>query len=197
MIRALLLVVLISCSVSACGRMLPPFAPEDLAPKRVEQLEVVALDSGIQFSWLAPEMDTRGEPLRSLDGYIIERKLIEEPSDVVDETLSYDEVGAVRDSFFRALEVEQKQMKAEGKPTRKARVDDTIRRHTFLDDSLELDNRYLYRVIPINQGGEKGEVSAFVDVEFKGVSSEIVLSEQLGEETDLELEPGEEPFDQG
>lgn len=177
--RLKLLPVILLCVLAGCGRMLPPFAPEDLAPKPVQNLEVSALADGVQFAWLAPERDIRGEELRSLDFYEIERKLIEDPSDVVDETVPYEEVGLVQDRYFTELRRQQDQQVAQGLPKRKASVDASFKKHQFIDRSLVSGSRYLYRITGVNQGDEAGAVDTYIDVDFAGANSTITLASDL------------------
>lgn len=179
LITRTLAVLVASISCVACGRMLPPLAPEDLAPRQVTDLRVTPLAAGVQFTWIAPENDFRGEPLRSLDGYRIERKVIMDPSEVVDESISYEAVALVPDRYFVALEQSKKELLEKGRPARKASVAQAEKEHEFIDASLMEGERYLYRIVPVNQGGEVGEKGSFVDIEFAGLQSAITISQEL------------------
>jgi hypothetical protein len=151
---------------------------------------VVALADGIQFSWVAPEEDIRGEELRSLDYYQIERKVIAEPSDVIDETISYEEVGLVPDRYFAQLQAKQEELVEKRLPKRKAVVEESFKKHQFIDRSLMNGTRYLYRISGVNQGNESGAVDSYVDVEFAGLNSVVTIASDLEdvEETPLEAD---------
>lgn len=192
LIVRILAVIVVAVSYVACGRMLPPFAPEDLAPRQVTDLRVTPLATGIQFNWIAPESDFRGEPLRSLDGYRIERKIIEDPSEVVDESITYETIALVPDSYFAALTQSKKDLLEKGRPARKASVAQEQKKHEFIDTSLTENKRYLYRIVPVNQGGEIGEVGSFVDIEFAGLQSTVSISQEL----DSLTEDTEAPLDE-
>ena len=188
--RFLCSLLILTTIASGCGRILPPFAPEDLAPRPVQSIEVVALADGIQFSWVAPEEDIRGEELRSLDYYQIERKVIAEPSDVIDETISYEEVGLVPDRYFAQLQAKQEELVEKRLPKRKAVVEESFKKHQFIDRSLMNGTRYLYRISGVNQGNESGAVDSYVDVEFAGLNSVVTIASDLEdvEETPLEAD---------
>lgn len=167
---------------AACGRIQYPFAPEDLAPEAVKELSVRASDAGVQFEWRAPESDLRGEKLRSLDGYAIERKTIVESADIVDEDVEFLTLATVADKYLVDLKAKEDFLSAKGLPKRRAQVDDSVAIHSYLDAAVESGTRYLYKITPINQGGEEGQVRAFIDVEYRGAQSEIVVSEELSDE---------------
>src|SRR5690606_5391060 len=95
------------------------------------------------------------------------------------ETVPYEEVALIPDTYFAELRRQQDQLVAQGLPKRKASVDESFKKHQFVDRSLVSGSRYLYRITGVNQGDEAGAVDTFVDIEFAGASSTITLASDL------------------
>ncbi|MCB0338193.1 MAG: hypothetical protein KDD53_01250 [Bdellovibrionales bacterium] len=165
--------------MSACGRYDVPLYPESLAPEAVKKLQVVGELQGVRFSWEASDVDRRGKPLKTLSGYKVMRKEVNKESDIADKEIEYELVELVEDGHIEELKKAQELAKQEGRLSRKVDVDPTLKEFEFLDLTVSPGVRYVYKLVPVNQGGDaKGEVDTLVDVRFRGEASEIKLITQ-------------------
>lgn len=170
-----------------CGRYAPPLAPEALAPQAVEDLQTTAANDGIRFAWTSSRHDVRGKDLKSIDGYRIYRKEIVNKSDVVDPDVEYQLLTTVEDKHVEDLKVKREQAKKEGKISRRVSPDPALTKFDFLDSTLQTEHTYIYKFIPINQGGVEGGLpKKLIKVLFRGDQSEVT-------EIDNNSAPVEEP----
>ena len=125
--------------------------------------------------------------LRSIDGYRIERKTVEKPSDVVDSEVEFELIAEIPDSHLVELAKLKEQARSEGKITRKVSVDPKLSSFSFLDKTVTPGQRYVYQVVPTNNGGVKGARGKLLQVLFRGETSEIrtfdtdVIGDSFGE----------------
>lgn len=178
-------VLFLAAAVCACGRMGMPLPPEDLSPQAVQDLTVVPGLEGVEFQWRAPQRDQRGRPLTEIDGYQIYRKSIARRSDILDPAVEFALVASIPDTHLEVLDELREQAKREGRISRKESVPEEITRFRFTDRALKPGQSYVYKIVPINQGGAEGEVLSLIKVDFRGETSEISLLEQPAERQDL------------
>lgn len=162
--------LLLAAGLFACGLYKPPIAPELLAPRVVSNLTFSVEGDGVRFNWQAPDRDVQGEDLKTIEGYNLLRK---GPADDYD-SLSQKEFTILKFVADRHLEV-QKKLREEaieqGKLTRKAKVPKEQKEFTYHDQALEQDKFYSYQIVPINQGGVRGEASDLVQMRYLGEES--------------------------
>lgn len=156
-----------------CGKFGPPLPPEVFSPKAVDGLSVSADDAGVKLSWNSPDRDVRGDELRSLDGYLVQRREISAEEDTDFETLE-----TLPDVHLAALKEAREELRAKGLPTRRAKVSSDLTTFEYLDTLAEHGKNYLYKVVPTNQGGVEGEVLLFARVSFAGAASRTALMGQ-------------------
>lgn len=186
-------IVVICClMLSACGRYGPPLAPEALSPRAVKNLKVSPLIEGIEFTWGSPSDDLRGEKLKSIEGYKVVRKEITSEKDVLDDDVEYDTLATIPDTHLEVLDKLKDEAKEVGKPTRKIKVPDSLKAFSYRDQELSAGKKYVYKIIPVNQGGTEGQVKNIIHVLFRGLSSEIQIVGGIeGVDTDeIELADG-------
>lgn len=178
-----------------CGRYLKPLPPEAFAPQAVRDLIVHADTNGVIFDWKSPELDRRGKELKTLDGYDIYRKVIENPADVVSRDVEPDKIASISDLSVATLTKTREEARAQGKIGRRIKADSALQSFTFTDATAEPGKEYLYTLIPINQGDVKGAPGVPIRVLFRGEASEISfvkgdllerLFEQSGDDDDDE-----------
>lgn len=173
-----LAVIIFLTAFSGCGRYLPPLPPESFSPRSVNNLTVTADTSAVNFAWHAPEVDQRDKDLRSMDGYRIYRKLVQEKSDLIDPNVPFEIITSISDTHIEELQKLRETAKNEGKISRKVKVDDTLKNFSFSDHDVQPGQVYAYRIIPFNQGSVEGEFNKVVKVLYRGTSSEIVLLDE-------------------
>ncbi len=169
----LLLVGIAAMSLSGCGKYAPPLPPESFAPARVRETSVVGSVSGVQFAWESPRVDQRGDELKTIEGYLIERKHLTRESDLLDSDVEYDQIATLEDQYLVELNNRRDIARAEGKPTRRVEPNSSLMKFTYLDSTVSPGERYVYRIVPFNQGGEKGQSGILHIVTFQGERSEI------------------------
>jgi hypothetical protein len=158
----------------SCGRYAPPLAPEALAPQAVADLQTTAKNDGVHFAWTASRNDVRGKDLKSIEGYRIYRKEIINKSDVIDPEVEYQLVTTIEDKHVEDLKLKREQAKKEGKISRRVKPDPALTKFDYLDSALEREHTYLYKFMPINQGGvEGGMPKKLVKVLYRGEQSEV------------------------
>ncbi len=165
-------------ALSSCGRAGPTRPPEEFAPREVEMLQVSGSVEGVKFSWLSPSGDRRGKRLESLEGYSVRRAAVPPPeagreSDILD--LDFEELAAIEDKSVATREQLREAARAEGKPARKIKVDKALSEFSFTDQTARPGLVYLYKIVPLNQGGVEGESKNLVRVVYRGEASEISL----------------------
>ncbi|MCB0317655.1 MAG: hypothetical protein KDD56_02780 [Bdellovibrionales bacterium] len=173
-----LLCLLLIFSFVSCGKFAPPLPPESFAPKSVRDMQVIASIEGVKFEWEAPDLDRQGKELTSMNGYEIQRKVVlskEELKDANEEDLEFDVVGFIEDIHILNRDEKRKLALAEGRPSKRIDADDHLKHFTYLDQGLTPGVEYVYKIVPINQDDEEGDVKQFVKVKFQGESSTIVL----------------------
>jgi hypothetical protein len=170
----LMMVVLVLSSVLwACGKYAPPLPPERFAPSRVQQLQIVGAVDGVSFTWSAPRTDSRGKDLKSIEGYELQRKLLTREADLLDSTIEFEVVSSVKDAHLEELNARREKARAQGLPTRRLAPDPTLTQFSLVDHSVTPGARYVYRLVPINQGGVEGDPGPLIIVTFQGERSDI------------------------
>jgi hypothetical protein len=168
------LVFVAVCCLVGCGRYGPPLAPEALAPQAVSDLQTTALVDGVHFAWTASNHDVRGKDLKTMDGYRIYRKEIVKKSDIVDPDVEYTLLATIEDKHVEDLKKKQEDAKKEGKISRRVKADPKLTKFEYLDSTLEKEHTYLYKFLPINQGGvEGGMPKKLVKVLYRADQSEV------------------------
>ena len=160
---------------SGCGRYGAPRPPEVFAPRGVEALQARADLEGVHLSWTAPDRDAKGEQLKSMNGYYVYRKAIERPSDISDRGVEYEELAEIPDAHLAKLDALRKQARAEGKISRKVKVDQAELEFKYTDSSPRPGVTYLYRIVAFNQGSVEGLVPKLVKVVYRGDASVVSL----------------------
>ena len=171
-------IVILVFLLQGCGREGPPQPPEVFSPSSVEYLEATASLEGVQFSWTAPGDDLRGNELESLDGYWILRKLLEKESDLTLREEDFEIIAKIEDPHVEKRERLREEARAAGKPSHRVKVPQEEKEFAYLDTGLESGRSYLYKIVPVNQGGVKGEVTQIVQVFFRGNTSEVQILDQ-------------------
>lgn len=176
--------VLLSGLMAGCGKYAPPLPPESFAPARVRTAVVSGTLEGVRFAWDSPSADQRGKELKAIEGYYIERKTLSKEADLLDSDIPFEVVGTVEDTHLVDLDSRRDAAQAEGKPTRRVSADPTLTKFVFLDSGVVPGQRYAYRIVPFNQGGQKGEAGLVQLVTFQGERSEI-QSLEMNEASEL------------
>lgn len=183
MLRLLVLALGLSC----CGRYAAPLPPESLTPVAVAALSIQAEEKALKLSWEAPQVDLRGDPLTSLDGYRVYRANINEQVDLVLEP-EFALLGSIADVHIRELQKKKAELIASGKPSRRAKVDSALTKFSYSDADLILGQRYLYKIVPVNQGGVEGSRFALTQVLWQGTQSKIQVLAQSELRDSLSIE---------
>lgn len=160
-------------SVSGCGRMMDPISPDMVAPKEVDSLEVTAQEEGIMFSWTTPDKDRRGKELKFIDGYSVERKELIERGDETNPDIEFFQLAFIPDTSITVREELREKARAEGKIGRKIQAPGELKQFSFLDPTPQKGRKYIYQIVPQNQGGVDGLVKRSVKVIFNGKESDI------------------------
>ncbi len=150
-----------------------PISPEMVAPKEVDALEVTAKEEGIMFSWTTPEKDRRGKELKFIDGYSVERKELVERGDETDPDVEFFQLAFIPDTSITVREELREKARAEGKIGRKIQAPGELKQFSFLDPTPQKGRKYIYQIVPQNQGGVDGVVKRSVKVIFNGIESDI------------------------
>lgn len=163
-------------ALAACGRYGPPHPPEDLAPKAVTDVQVTPSAASVVISWKSPDKDVRGKELKSLEGYTLFRVSERDRDTEAPFEQSLKEAGSVEDANLEALKEARKEARERGEISRRVKTPDEKRKFTWEDKDVKEGETYLYRVVPINQGGEKGTPSSIIKVLFKGEQSDVFIA---------------------
>ena len=121
---------------AACGVRTAPRPPEDSAAEAPDNFKVQAGARGIELSWKRVERSVDGQRLYDLAGFIVERRLGDEPAFDVIATISVVDNDRIRS-----------QQKFEFR------------------DASPPSGRLAYRVRAYTEDGERGEATAIVAVE--------------------------------
>lgn len=170
--------VFLVCSTlpfGACGRIGDPLPPEAFAPQAIEDVLVKADTTGVYFEFVGVKDDVRGQELKTMDGFQLERKVIERDSDIVDESVEYEEITFAEDLHVKEVEKLRAEARLAGKPSRTIKVDSDKLKFSLADNTVQAGRQYVYRIVPLNQDGVEGGVKKFVRVRFNGLNSEIQI----------------------
>ncbi len=159
--------------VQGCGRFMDPIAPEMVAPKEVDALEVTAKEEGIMFSWTTPDKDRRGKELKFIDGYSVERKELVERGDETDPDVEFFQLAFIPDTSIKVREELREKARAEGKIGRRIQAPGELKQFSFLDPTPQKGRKYIYQIVPQNQGDVEGVVKRSIKVIFNGAESDI------------------------
>ena len=159
--------------LSGCGRYGPPLPPEGLAPRTVESIQITPIEKSLKFEWDSPASNIKGTELKSIEEYRIYRKVIEKQSDITDPDVRFDLVGTVEDLHIQHREKLREAARAIGKPGRRVDVSKEEKHFSFTDSDLAPGNVYLYQIIPVNQGGVKGDFDRMFLITWNGPQSSI------------------------
>lgn len=165
----------LSILATGCGKYLPPLAPEALAPKQVEALDVQAVPGAVNFSWDVSDKDRRGKELESIDGYAVQRKEIAKRGDETNPEIEFTDVGFVKDTHVEVRERLRQEARAQGKIGRTVKPPEELMHLTFSDTSVENGKTYIYQVVPISGGDVEGVIAQVVKVVYKGAESDVVF----------------------
>ena len=168
-------ILIISAFIISCGKFAPPIPPESFAPKSVRELTATASIEGVQFEWDAPDMDRQGKELKTMNGYEIQRKELKQESDALDPEVEFEKIGFLEDIHVLNREEKRDLAKAEGRPSKRLSADTHLTHFSYLDQGLTPGAEYLYKIVPINQEDEEGDVKQFVKVKFQGDSSTVLI----------------------
>ena len=100
----------------------------------------------------------------------------------------YEEFDLIEDTHVAVLKDLKEQARAERRLTRKVSVDPELKSFKFTDINVNPGGLYVYKIVPVNQGGVEGNVRDLIRVRFRGEASEIRLLTQNSID-DLESEP--------
>jgi hypothetical protein len=162
--------------LSGCGRYMAPVPPEMLAPVAVENLVVTPSDTGMFFSWSAPEKDRRGRELKDFDGYSVERKEISKRGDETDPSIRFTELAFISDTHIEKRDELREEARAAGKISRTVKAPAELTKFSYTDGTPRNGVTYIYQIVPTNNGGVKGQVGQVIKVAFQGAQSAVMLT---------------------
>ena len=181
----IILFPLVLALLAGCGRYGSPIAPEALAPRAVQQLEIVPDISGVRLSWESPELDQRGRELRMIDAYKVYRAVVTESTQVLnDSSLDYELLTVVEDRHLAELERLRSEAEKQGRSARKIQRDKAASQFSYLDSNVSNDSVYVYKIVPVNQGDVSGAVNQLIRIRYRTAGSEIrrLTSESISAE---------------
>jgi len=179
-LRRFCLLGLVALNLGGCGKYGPPVPPEALSPAAVSELAASADATSVSLSWKAPKSDLRSKELRSLDGYSVVRATIEG-----NEPPRFAPLEFIEDKHILERDRLREEARASGKTARRVDVPAALTAFTFVDKTVVAGGRYLYRIIPVNQGGVLGAARESIQVTFNGVTSEITRLASADLESEL------------
>lgn len=100
-------VALATCTLlpEGCGRKAPPRPPQFVRPRRIDDLVATPLTGGIRLTWTRPTETVDGSDMPDLDGIVIRRAVVMEPSAEVDD-LAFETIAIIhlddRERFAKA-----------------------------------------------------------------------------------------------
>lgn len=183
-LKKLLLISMVSVSIAGCGKYGPPLPPEAYAPQAPQEIVVTGADQGVTISWVAPSSDARGKELTEINHYLLLRRENEpdkakgkaNESQQAEEPLAgYTELAKIEDTHILKRDEMRARLRAEKKPARRADVSDELKKFSYVDTDVKKGQRYLYRVVPINQGSVEGIPSRTIAVNFNGAETKFKI----------------------
>lgn len=177
--------VLTGSFLTGCGRMGQPFAPEQLAPVAVRNLEVVAEPTAVLFKWESPERDRRGKELKTMNGYFVMRRIVSKPSDMTDPDVEFERIGVIVDKHVVERDRLRKEAREANRPSHRVSVPSEMMKFEFRDSEVEAGGRYIYQIVPVNQETVEGQVRQPVKVLFRGEASEISFLDRTASPDDF------------
>lgn len=160
---------------SGCGRYKAPLPPEVLAPRGVNAFAVTGQANGVLLSWKAPEVDRRGKELKSIEGYLIQRKAIVNRGDETSDSAVFEDLGFLKDKHIEVREKLRAEARAQGKIGRTVQAPEEMTVFSYLDKTAAPGATYLYQIVPQNQGRTEGLVTEVARVVFRGAQSEAYV----------------------
>ena len=167
--------------VMGCGRYAPPLPPEAFSPQAVRFLEARTESTGVRILWRSPDRDVRGEELRSLDGYLVERRDFGPISTAETDDVEYETLARLEDPQLEILARLRDEARAQGLPTRRVKVDEENTKFEYLDTAVNPGTLYVYRITPINQGGVEGQVAQVVRVLYQPEAGSVAVLDRDAE----------------
>lgn len=189
----IILTLSVIVAFGGCGRYSSPVPPELVAPEAVSSLTIQAQQDGVDFTWRASDQDQRGKELKFIDGYRVARKEVKQRGDETDPAIPFDEVGFLPDTHVEIREKLRKDAREKGEIGRRLKPPEETLKFAYSDKGLESGKTYVYQIIPINQGGVKGEVKQLLKVYFTGENSDIsIIDSATGVEKDTNKDDEDE-----
>jgi hypothetical protein len=169
--------VSLAAGLLGCGRYGAPLAPEQFSPGTVRNLVANIEPSGAPMSndkvslklvWDAPLVDARGVELSELYGFRVLKLAIKE-ADLISgkaelNQADFLQVAEIKSGYTEERDALRKAARQKGEIGRGLNVDDAKLHHEFVDKQIGQGWLYLYKVMPLNQGGVEGGVSQVVRV---------------------------------
>lgn len=156
-----------------CGKYAPPIVPELVAPSAVEELEVTPQAASVLLSWTASDRDVRGKELRMSESIIVERATVDTEKIEPDVDYEFRTLVTLKDSHVSERDQLRKEARGQGKIGRRIEAPRSLMTFSYEDSEVQRDAVYVYQVVPLNQGGVRGEVREQVKVVFQGLESSV------------------------
>lgn len=160
-------------TICGCGKYGPPVPPEYLAPSAVVDLSIQGSEQGVKFAWKSPQRDLRNHELKYLDGYRLYRSTLENPRELLQASRRFELLSTIQDTHLVALEEARAALRAEGKPSHRARPDAAKTHFEFLDSSVKEGSKYLYKLVPFNQSNVEGSAFSIFEVTWSKANSSV------------------------
>lgn len=157
----------------SCGRYSAAVAPEYAAPKKITNLQAGATEDGLVLAWMAPEKDRRGKRLKDREGYRVYRREGQDPLKPREKKDDWILISEIEDNSLKNALAQLKP----GQSSRNVKIPEEQLKFSITDKDIQSGKAYLYKVVPINQGGVKGAESDFIRIVFSGSQSDIVTIE--------------------
>lgn len=137
-IRFLLFVVFFTTltSLNACGKKLPPVAPESVVPEPVKEFKAISRDGKLFVRFTRPTKNVDGSKITDLAGFRIMRRVIDDKG-----------CQGCPEKFPVVYEIDISYPK--GAVVEGSRI-------SFPDNDLTPGTRYEYKVVPYNKDGYEG-----------------------------------------
>ncbi|MBX7144957.1 MAG: hypothetical protein K1X79_10935 [Oligoflexia bacterium] len=155
------LLALVFVCFGACGRLGAPIPPEYLAPESVQELAISGTAQGVHMAWKAPQADIRGRELKHLDGYRIYKSALGASRDLIAAGKSFSLLTTLADGHLADLEIARAELRAQGKPARRARLDASKLNFEYTDTQVQAGGRYLYKVVPFSGNNESASYAMY------------------------------------
>ncbi len=172
----LVIFTLVLAMLLGCGKYGRPMPPEHFAPRAVADLEVTAQEAKITFAWRSPRLADDGRELKSMEGYRLYRKTIKEQSDISDNDVEFELITTVSDTHVQVRDQLRAEARVQGKPGRKIQPPAATMKFEYSDGTVKEGETYLYKLVPINQGGVEGDPGQPITIVFKGLASKIIIA---------------------